>query len=131
MKRIGSILFFLLAMAMFSHAQTLKATWTNSDNGYAVCSTSVTTYCVLGQTLTNTTTGTVINAAISPTATTYSATINPTLWAFGITQTISLTVQYCGATACTASTALSTAPITAAVVNGVIEPPSGLVVTVQ
>lgn len=131
MKRLGSILFFLMAMVIFSHAQTLKANWTNSSTGPAACSATVTTFCVLAQTLTNTTTNTVINAAISPTATSVSAPVNPTLWAFGITQTISLTVQYCGATACTASTALSTTPITAAVVNGVIEPPTNLIVTVQ
>lgn len=119
-KRLGTVLGLLL-MAVAAHAQSyvVDFTWTNNDQNYPVCSSTVTTYCELGKTMTDTTNGgsTVVCSGIAPSAAACTTTAyTAAQFAVGTTHTYALTVQYYGAVA---GTVLNTAPDTASVTNGV------------
>jgi hypothetical protein len=122
---------FLLTIAAFAfssipmHAQSAVAfTWTNTDTNIAACSSTVTTNCFSGFTLTDTTTNTVLAtpSVLGATATSYTWT--PAGGLFVGTHTFSLVANAIGATT---TTQIVSTPATTSVTNALtsINPPTG------
>lgn len=119
----------LALLAPFARAATttyvVDFTWTITSQGYPVCSSTVTTFCVVSQTLEDTTGGgsTVVcgPSLTAPSLLTTSSTsctstaYTPAQFPVGTSHTYSLTLQYVGSTA---GTILNTPPATATVTNG-------------
>ncbi|HTF72618.1 MAG TPA: hypothetical protein VK638_59120 [Edaphobacter sp.] len=111
-------LLFAVMLAIFlgstAHAQaatSIAFTWTNNNNGLPNCSTSVTTACLVGQTLTDTTAASspvVLSSTISPTATTFTTPL-PAFTA--ASRTYSLVVNYKDASGAAQATTAATATV--------------------
>lgn len=118
-----SLLAILLATFLASslHAQAASSivfTWTNNNSGLTTCSSTVTSACLVGHTITDTTVSAspvVLSSSISPTATTYTTPL-PAFTAS--TRTYSLVLNYKDASgAAQATTAVSTSVAVQFVVN--------------
>lgn len=135
-------LFMLLAsvcLSVSAIAQTsnIVFTWANTNSSVPACSSTVTTACLVGQTITDTTIASspvVLSSSISPTATTYTSPLP----AFtGVTRTYTLVVNYKDATGKAQATAAAscgsgnTAAPCSVSVPLVVNPPTGFTATAQ
>ena len=131
-------LFMLLCLSTSAFAATpsnIVFTWANTDSSVPACSSTVTTACLVGQTITDTTVAAspvVLSSSISPTATTYTTPLP----AFtGVTRTYTLVVNYKDASGkaqvtAPASCATGNAPCSVSVPL-VVNPPTGFTATAQ
>jgi hypothetical protein len=132
-------LFMLLCLSTSAFAQTsnIVFTWGNTNSSVHACSSTVTSACLVGQTITDTTIAAspvVISSSISPTATTYSTPLP----AFtGVTRTYTLVVNYKDASgkaqatsAASCGSGNTTAPCSVSVPL-VVNPPTGFTATAQ
>ena len=117
MRRL--LLFFFLAVSLASAQTSIVFTWTNTST-LPLCSSTVTSSCLVSQTLMDTTgIATIVSATISPSATTYTLTPLP---AAG-TRTYSLVLNGKDQSGASVSSAAAT---TTVVVPFVIGAPSNL-----
>ncbi len=113
---------FLVAMPLSAqHKVVVTLKWTNNDGAFPTCSRNVHTWCLLGQTVTDTTVARaphVLSNSVDSRASSYSYTYAYADFPSGTAHTYSVSAQYCGAVACTASAALSTAAANISIKNG-------------
>jgi hypothetical protein len=124
----------LSASALAATPTNIVFTWGNTDSGIPVCSSTVTTSCLVGQTITDITVASspvVLSSTIAPTATTYTTPFPPITAA---TRTYTLSVNYKDAT----GKAQSTSPATCGSGNtaapcsvDVVQKPTGFTATAQ
>lgn len=111
----------LLAFSIPAMAQsTIVFTWTNNNAGFSACSSTVTSACLVGQTLTDTTSGNVVlSSSIKPTDATYTTPLPAFTTA---SRTYSLVLNYKDASGIAQATSAATATVA---VPFVVNPPTG------
>jgi hypothetical protein len=112
LRGLVSILLMMATPLSAQHKTVLTLTWTNTSGSFPTCSPKVHIWCLLGQTVTDTTNAgasRVLSAALDPRASSYTYKYNYADFPSGTTRTYSISLQYCGAVPCTVSTALNTA----------------------
>jgi ABC-type transport system involved in multi-copper enzyme maturation permease subunit len=129
--RFSAMLCALACLSSASLAQTppsIAFSWTNNNSGIPTCSGTVTSTCLVGHTLTDTTVSgspVVLSSSISPTATTYTTPL-PSFTT--TTRTYSLVVNYKDASGAAQATSAATASVS---VPFVVNAPTGFTTKLQ
>lgn len=128
MKRLlfAVLLAFLASTAEAQAASSIVFNWTNTNSSVPACSSTVTSNCLVGQTLTDTTANSVISSSISPAATTYTYT--PATFPAPGTRNYSLVVNYKDGSGTAQVTSAATASVT---IPLVVNAPTGFSVTLK
>lgn len=129
MKKLFLPLLLVAASSTYAQSPTqIVFTWTNNNVGFPICSSTVTSTCIVGQTITDTTVSgspVVLSSSITATATTYSAPV-PAYTAS--TRSYTLVVNYKDASGNAQTTPAVTATVT---VPFTVNPPTGFSVKLQ
>lgn len=126
MKKILALALFLSLATVSQAATAISFTWQNGNPTVTNCSTTITKACISGYTLTDTTTNTVVNSEIVPTATTFLYTPTSGI-SFGYVHTFSLVTNGFDQN----GVAISSTPVITTITNNVIAPPTGFTAVIQ